>query len=168
MLSSWFHRPPPPLAPAVFCCACSSELAKLDATVALLVRAVTLTNERLLIIMTSDQQIKDLLTKVDTATTAISVNISTEAITLQNVANEMNALLAQSKTGVLSDATIADFQVRIDKLGEISNSVSANAAAAKLIATNGIASLTPPLPPTTTPDPLPPGVAPSVTAQPAA
>lgn len=100
--------------------------------------------------MLTDQQALDLLTKIDTATTAQAQVLATESTTLQTISDEIDALISKATASGVSDVVAAALQAQADKVAAISDSIQKQSDFSAAIATKGADNPVPvPVPPAT-------------------
>ena len=98
----------------------------------------------------TDQELTDLLNKVDTTTNAIASNVQTIATVDQTISTELDALLKQVQPGtVLTDAQIAQLQGFQTKLQATADASTAQVAVLQAIAAKAAPIVPPPPPPPT-------------------
>lgn len=103
-------------------------------------------------IMLSEQELDDLLTKIDTTTNHTAQNIQTIADVDQQISNEIDAFLAATPVGtVLTQAQADKLQALADKGQAASDAGDAQVNVLKAIAAKGA----PVVPPTPTPVVIP-------------
>jgi ABC-type transporter Mla subunit MlaD len=100
-------------------------------------------------IMATEADLKNVLTRIDVATTQQSGVLATEAGTLKTISNELDTLIAKSKD-TISPELLSAFQALADKTDAVSATIQTNADFSAALATKGAGDPVPlPVPETT-------------------
>jgi folate-dependent phosphoribosylglycinamide formyltransferase PurN len=96
----------------------------------------------------TQQEVQDLLNKVDATTSKIGSNVQTIADVDQKISDEIDAFLAANPAGtVLTDAMVTQLQAHADTLQKSSDASDAQVAVLQAIAAKGAPVVPPPPPP---------------------
>jgi hypothetical protein len=107
-------------------------------------------------LMLSEQQMNDLLTRIDTTTNKTAANVQTIADVDQQISNEMDAFIAANPAGtVMTDAQITTLQALADRAQATSDASDSQVAVLQAIAAKGAPAVPPPPPTVLPPNPEP-------------
>lgn len=96
----------------------------------------------------TEQELTDLLGKIDTTTNAIASNVATIATVDQTISTELDALLKQIQPGIaLTDAQVTQLQGFATKLQATSDASTAQVSVLQAIAAKAAPIVPPPPPP---------------------
>ncbi len=113
-----------------------------------IIHQLTTANAALRTIIMTQQEVTDLLNKIDNTTNHTAANIQTIADTDQKISDEIDAFLASAPAGTtLTDAQVTQLQDIADRAQKTRDAADAQVAVLKAIAAKGAPTVPPPPPP---------------------